>query len=113
MGQIYITRRLVLLTFAVAVRKKYFLNRSCDENFYVIELNLVSYFWPRTEFFPRTMKLSQKVSKMGDIVRNVYQKTEIFIPLLIFLVTAKKSVRDRKLKLFVSKSWVDFCSKHI
>ena len=28
-----------------------------------------------TEFFPRTMKISQKVSKMGDIARNVEQKT--------------------------------------
>ena len=90
MGQIYSTHRLIVLRFAVAVRKSFFFNHSSDESFYVIELNMVSFFWPKTEFFPRTMKISQKLSKMGDIVRNVYRKTEMFIPLLIFLMAAKK-----------------------
>ena len=51
--------------------RKFFLNRSSDDSFYVNELNLVSFFLKNTGFFPRTMKISQKVSKMGDIVRNV------------------------------------------
>ena len=71
MGQIYGTRRLIILTFAVAVRKSFFFNHSSDASVCVSELNLVSFFWPKNEFFPRIMKLSQKVSKMGDIVRNV------------------------------------------
>ena len=38
------------------------------------------------------MKISQKVCKMGDIARNVEQKTENLMLLLIFLVTAKKQL---------------------
>ena len=81
MGQIFSTCQLVVLTFAVAERKFFFfffffLNRSRGESFYVVKLNLVSFFFcffflPKAEFFPRTMKISQKVSKTGDIARNV------------------------------------------
>ena len=46
------------------------------ESFYIIELNLVLFLGTKTEFFPRTMEISQKVSKMGDIARNVQQKME-------------------------------------
>ena len=49
----------------------FFFNTSSDESFYIIELNLVSLFLPKTESFPNTMKMSEKVSKVGDIVRNV------------------------------------------
>ena len=52
MEQIYSTRRLIVLKFAVAVRKV-FLNRSSDKSFYVIDLSLVSFFFfTKTEFFP-------------------------------------------------------------
>ena len=78
MGQIYSTRLIDSLKIRSGRKKKFFFlfNRSNDESFYVIELNLVSFFFfffflPKTEFFPRTMKMSQKVSKMGDIARNV------------------------------------------
>ena len=40
---------------------------------FVIDLTIFFFFfffW-QTEFFPRTMEISQKVSKMGDIARNV------------------------------------------
>ena len=71
MGQIYSTCRPIVLKIAVTVKKSFFFNRSSNESLYVIELNLVSLFLPKTEFFPRTMKISQKVSKMEDIARNV------------------------------------------
>ena len=71
MGQICSACRLISLTFTVAVRIFFFFfffffyNRSSDKSFYDVELNLVSYFWLKTEF-PRTMEISQK----GDIARN-------------------------------------------
>ena len=74
MGQIYSTR----LTNSPKIRSGhkffFFFNRSSDKSFYVIELNLCFFgggWEQKTKFFPRTMKISQKVSKMGDIVRNV------------------------------------------
>ena len=39
----------------------FFSNRSSDKSFHIIELNLTSLFLPKTEFFPRTMKISKKV----------------------------------------------------
>ena len=62
MGQIYSTR----LTDSLQNH-----NGSSDKSFYIIKLNLVLLFVPKTEFFPGTMKISQKVIKMGDIARNV------------------------------------------
>ena len=76
MGQIYSTHLTDSLKNHSGHKKKFFFNRSRDERFYVIELNLVLLFLPEIEFFPRTMKISQKLSKMGDISRNVYWKTE-------------------------------------
>ena len=90
MGQIYSTRQTDSLQNHNSSKKKVFFNRSSDESFYVIEPNLVLLFLPKTEFFPRTMQIIQKVSKMEDIVRNVQRKTENVIRLLIILVTAKK-----------------------
>ena len=67
-----------ILRFAVAeTRKRNFWNRSSDKRVYIIELNLVSFFFffffffYQTEFLPGTMKISQKVSKMGNIARNL------------------------------------------
>ena len=65
----------------------------------------------KTEVFPGTMKISQKVSKMGDIVRNVLRKTEIFY---IFIYISrdckkkKKKVRDRKPNFFFLKNLSKF-----
>ena len=41
-----------------------------------------SFFWQKSDYFLRTMEISQKVSKMWNIVRNVGQKTEILAFLL-------------------------------
>ena len=71
MEQIYSTRLTDSLQNHSDPKKKCFFNRSSDESFYVIELNLVLLFLPKTEFFSRTMKISQRVSEMGDTVRNV------------------------------------------
>ena len=73
MGQIYSTRLTDSLRNHSGRKKKFlfFFNRPSDKSFYIIELNLVSLFLPKTEFFPRTMNISQNVSKMGDIARNV------------------------------------------
>ena len=38
---------------------------------------------------------------------------EILLPLRLFLVSAKKPLRDSKLKLFLLESWENFHSKHI
>ena len=35
------------------------LNRASDQSFYVIELNFVSFVLPKSEFLPRTMKISK------------------------------------------------------
>ena len=75
MGQIYSIRLTDSLKIRSGRKKKFFFffffNRSSDESFYIIELNMVSFFWQKTENFPRIMKISQKVSKMADIARNV------------------------------------------
>ena len=76
MGQIYSTCLADSLKNHSGRKKVFFFNRSSDESFFVIELNLVLLLLPKTEFFPTTMKISQKVSKMGDIARNVKRKTE-------------------------------------
>ena len=102
-----------LSAVAEAREKGFFLNRSTHESFYVIELSFFFFFLSKAEFLPRTMKISQNVSKMGDIVRSVERKTENLIPLLIFLVTAKKNIRDRKLKIVLSENRVNFRSKHM
>ena len=57
MGQIYSSHRLIVLKIAVAIRKSFFLIALATKVFML--------------FFPRTIKISQKVSKMGDIARNV------------------------------------------
>ena len=49
---IVITTRRALSLLAVA------------ETFQVIEVNLALFFWQKTEFFPGTLEISQKVSKM-------------------------------------------------
>ena len=71
-------------------KKKFFFNLSSDEILYIIELNLVSFFWTKTEFFPSTMKISQKVHKMEIMRKMSSEELKIFIPLPIFLVTDKK-----------------------
>ena len=72
MGQIYSTRLTDSLQNHSGRKKIYiFFSHSSDESFNVIELNLVSLFLAKTEFFPRTMKIIKKVSKLGDIARNV------------------------------------------
>ena len=60
MGQICSTRLTDLKNHSGRKKIFFFFNRSSDESFYVIELNLVSLFLPKTEFFLRTMKISQK-----------------------------------------------------
>ena len=90
MGQIYSTRLTNSLQNHSGRKKKFFFNCSSDESFYVIELNLVSLILPKTEFFPKILRISEKVSKMGDNAREMSsKKRKMFIYLLIILMTAK------------------------